>query len=475
VLLATFFAASLAAAPAQASRTQASVFQDDAHLVFVDEPTRNRTLDELGKLGVDIIRVNVVWSSYAKSPNHKTKPRKFNPSNPNQYPNLHVIDKIVAGARARGMQVMLTPTTPGPAWASQCKGAKINRRKVCKPRASQYATFVAALGKRYKGVHRWSLVNEPNLSAWLQPQWEKVGKHYIRRSPTIYRNMVRAATAALARTGHGRDQVLLGETGPFGRTGGKYNLRSIGPTDFYRELFCLNGRGKKLTGRAARIRKCKGYKRLKVTGVAHHAYSRGAGSSPRARATGRSTITLRYINRLFKWLNRGAKRGRIRRGLGVWITEFGFQTRPPDRFAGAPMRKAVRWLNEADWIIWNRGRLKSTSQYLLRDERQLGRFQSGLRFKNGKPKPMLAAYRLPIWVTSNRRSTRIWFQVRPKANLRGAQKATIQYRRKGSKKFRKLKTVTVRSARGFAVVKTRKHAKSWRIAWKGKHSRVAGG
>jgi hypothetical protein len=472
-LFATLLGVQLSAAPAQASRSQASVFQDDAGLTYVSDAKRNKLLNELRSLGVDVIRVSVVWGNHAKGPKRKTKPRSFHPSDPHAYRNLNVIDRIVSGARKRGMQVLLTPTTPGPAWASQCKKVSVSRRRFCKPKPSQYATFVAALARRYPKVHRWSLMNEPNLGTWLQPQWEKVGKHYIRRSPTIYRNLVRAATAALRRRGHGGDQILLGETAPFGRDTGKRYLRSIGPADFYRELFCLNGRGRKLTGRAARIRSCKGYKKLAVTGVAHHAYGRGAGSSPHARIFGRSNITLRYIARLFKQLNRGAKRGRIRRGLGVWITEYGFQTRPPDRFAGTSLHNQARWLNDSDWMAWKRGRIKGMAQYLMRDERNLGGFQSGLRFKGGKAKPSLAAYRLPIWPTTSRKFTRIWFQVRPASRLGLPQTVTVQYRKKGAKKFRKLKNVRVHGRRGFAYIRTRKHAKLWRIAWKGKHSRAA--
>jgi Cellulase (glycosyl hydrolase family 5) len=473
VLFSTLFAAGLPASPAQASRNQVSVFQDDDALFYVSDSKRNKVLNQLRGLGVDVIRFNVVWNNHAKAPGHKRKPRSFHPSDPSEYRNMQLLDKIVRGAHKRGMEVLFTPTTPGPAWASQCKKAKVNRRRVCKPSPSQYATFVAALGKRYKSVHRWSLMNEPNLSAWLQPQWEKVGKHYIRRSPTLYRNLVRAATAALRRTGHGHDQILLGETGPFGRSGGKYSLRSIAPGDFYRELFCLNGSGRKLKGHAAKIRKCRNYKKLKVTGVAHHAYSRGAGSSPHARVTSSRDITLRYINRLFKLLDRGAKRGRVPRHLGVWITEYGFQTRPPDRFAGVSLRTAARWLNESDWLIYNRKRIKSVSQYLLRDERVLSAFQSGLRFRNGKAKPGLAAYRLPIWPIQRHKGTRIWLQVRPASTLGRPQKVTIQYRKKHSKKYRKLKTVTVRNRHGFAIVKTHKKAKLWRLSWKGNHSRAA--
>jgi hypothetical protein len=369
------------------------------------------------------------------------------------------------------MAVQLTPAVPGPAWASQCKGSA-NTRRICRPKPSEYARFVTALGRRYPSVHRWSLMNEPNLGAWLTPQLQKRGGHAVPRSPMTYRNLVRAATGALSRTGHGSDQILLGETAPIGRTRGPLYKRSMAPADFYRELFCLDKRGHKLRGRAAKIRGCTSYKRLAVTGVAHHPYTRGAGSGLRGRV-GPSDITLVHISRLSKWLDRGAKRGRVKKHLPIYITEYGFQTNPPDRFAGTSLRNQARWLNESDFIAYRNGRIHSVGQYELRDERDPRAFQTGLRFKSGKAKPGLAAYRLPLWPVATRKVTKLYFQVRPTSRLGAPQRVTIQYRTKGSKKFRKLRTVIVGNPRGFVYMKTRRHARQWRLLWKGKHSRIA--
>src|SRR3954468_18318627 len=118
LLTTALLAAALGAipAPAAASRSQESLFQDDANLLFTSDARRNATLNELRGLGVDVIRVNVVWNQYAPAPQSKKRP-KFDATNPNAYRNLNVVTAVVNGARVRGMAVQLTPTVPGPAWA----------------------------------------------------------------------------------------------------------------------------------------------------------------------------------------------------------------------------------------------------------------------------------------------------------------------------------------------------------------------
>jgi hypothetical protein len=377
----------------------------------------------------------------------------------------------VNGAAARGMAVLLTPTGPGPAWASRCKGSA-NARRICDPSPAEFGRFVTALGRRYPGVGRWSVWNEPNQGGWLTPQWRKRSGAWVRWSPVMYRNLVRASASALADSGHGDDELLLGETAPLGRSSGARSKRSVAPVDFYRELFCLDSRGRKLRGKVAKRRGCGSYQRLAVTGVAHHPYTRGAGKSPHWRP-GRADITLGVISRLSSWINRGASQGRIPGGLPIWLTEYGFQTRPPDRFAGTSLSSAARWLNESDWIAWRNGRIRSVAQYELRDERDLGAFQTGLRFVNGKAKPSLAAYRLPIWPVQNRHGTKIYLQVRPQARIGAPQEVAIQYRRKGKKTWTTLRKVTVGSPRGHLYTSTGVRAQYWRVTWNGKHSRTA--
>src|SRR3954452_19890364 len=99
LLTTALLAAALGAipAPAQASRSQESLFQDDANLLFASDARRNATLDELRGLGVDVTRANVVWNQYAPGPKRKTKP-SFDATNPKAYRNLNVVDSLVAGA-----------------------------------------------------------------------------------------------------------------------------------------------------------------------------------------------------------------------------------------------------------------------------------------------------------------------------------------------------------------------------------------
>src|SRR4051812_6205437 len=137
-----------------ASRSQESLFQDDASLLYSGDARRDSTLNELKALGVDTIRVNVVWNRYAPSPKRKTRP-SFDATDPNAYPALAMVDGVVSGAAARGMTVLLTPTGPGPAWASNCSGSATTRR-ICRPKPSEFGRFVKALGRRYPTVHRWS-------------------------------------------------------------------------------------------------------------------------------------------------------------------------------------------------------------------------------------------------------------------------------------------------------------------------------
>jgi hypothetical protein len=455
-------------AAAGASRTQESVFQDDASLIFSGPDKRERTLDELARLGVDTIRLNVRWNRYAPAPTRKRKPA-FDATDPNAYP-LGEVDAVVGGAAARGMDVLVTATGPGPAWASRCEGSYAKRR-ICDPSPSEFGAYVTALGRRYPGVTRWSFWNEPNQGGWLTPQWRKRGGGWVRWSPHMYRDLVRAGTAALAASGHGDDELLLGETAPIGRTTGKRYKRSVAPVDFYRELFCLSSSGRRLSGKAARIRGCRTYRPLAVTGVAHHPYTRGASKSPRWRP-GPRDITIGVIARLAQWVDRGARAGRVSGRLPIWFTEHGFQTRPPDRYAGTSLANQARWLNESDWMAWRNGRIRSVAQYELFDERALGAFQTGLRFLSGRPKPGLAAYRLPIWPVASRSGTRIWLHVRPQARLDTPQTVTIQYRtsRKGS--WRTLRTATT-DARGYALVTTSRRAAHWRFAWDGMRSRAA--
>jgi hypothetical protein len=460
-LLAVLAAVALTA-PAHASSTQESIFQDDATLLGDDVTKREQTLDELQALGVDTVRALALWNRIAPDATSSSKPAGFDAANPDAYPagNWVRLDGLVQGAQARGMQVLLTPTGPGPGWASECRG-DYEARRICKPSPEEYGAFVTALGRRYPTVRRWSFWNEPNQGGWLQPQYSITSKGATPDAPHRYRGLVQAGTAGLADAGHGGDQMLLGETAPIGRTTGELAKRSMPAVDFWRELMCLDSKGRKLTGSNAAVRDCTSPGRMGVTGIAHHPYTKGAGKSPTDKGGSRD-ITLASIGRLYLWVDRGARAGRIGRGLPVYSTEFGFQTNPPDRTAGVSLGAQAQYLNQADYMSWRDGRLRSFSQYELYDERDTGAFQTGLRFDDGRAKPGLDAYRLPIWAFKRGSYTYVWGMVRP---ARGApQNATVDYYDARSRSWKRVRTLTIGGSNRFVYLRTKARGKYFRIA-----------
>ena len=112
-------------------------------------------------------------------------------------------------------------------------------------------------------------------------------------------------------------------------------------------------------------------------------------------------------------LAQGAHAHRISPNLPIYLTEFGFQTNPPDRTFGVSLARQAEWINQSDYIAYRDSRVKSVSQYELFDEPDLSVFQTGLRFVDGSAKPSLDAYRLPIWVTRHGSGVSVWGQVRP--------------------------------------------------------------
>ena len=357
---------------------------------------------------------------------------------------------------------MLSPVE-APAWAGACGSIAV--RHHCRPSPSEYRAFFTALGTRYSGsfnglprVSRWSVWNEPNQSNWLYPQRERVHGHIVPTAAIIYRNLFRGASSALKATGHGGDQLLLGETAPLGRTTGPLPKRFLTPVEFYQGVFCLDSRGHKLRGSIAKAEGCSGrFAKLAATGIAHHPYNRGGAQPPLSKPAA-GEVTISTIPRLTAVLAQGSRARRISSNLPIFFTEFGFQTNPPDRISGVSPAKQAAYINQSDYIAYRNSRVKSVSQYELLDEADLGSFQTGLRFVDGSPKPSLDAYRLPIWVIKHGSGVTVWGQVRPGHAAAGADRERQRHQ------FTAVKTV--RPAAGYFLVNLPRQPKSsW--LWQG--------
>jgi hypothetical protein len=418
-----------------------------------------RALATAQAIGADTIRANVIWARIAPRPNSKRKPRRFKGRNPGAYSAVKwaPLDGLVAGAQARGLQVLLTPTGPAPAWASRCKGS-VRKRHTCKPNPRLFGDFVRALGRRYPQVTRWSLWNEPNQPGWLSPQYERHGGRVVPVAADLYRSLARSGIAALRATGHRRNQILLGETSPIGRTAGPLGKRAIAPVPFLDELLCLR-------------HSCGHFRRLRVTGYAHHPYTRGGSRPPRSR-TLPGEVTIGNARRLERVLDRAGRHHRIPKRLSVYYTENGWQSNPPDRIFGVTPAQQAQYINESDWIAYRDKRVRAVAQYKLIDDADPASFQSGLFFVNRRAKPALAAYRLPIWVVRHGRHVTVYGQVRPAADG-AAGTVAVQHATAATGPFSTVASVSDTSLKGQFTVNVPVTGGFWRLVWSRFTSRVA--
>ncbi|WP_372790147.1 hypothetical protein [Paraconexibacter sp.] len=465
---------------AHAGKAQVSVFQDDRLLVLSGDSTRERTLDELVDLGVDTVHSVVFWHKIAPRPTSRTRPSGFDGSDPANYPPevWDKYDRLVKGAAARGLDVILSPSAPIPSWASGCPTRRLALRRTCRPNLTQFKRFVVALGTRYSGryedendgggtlprVRHWSIWNEPNQGGWLTPQYVKVKGRTTPVSPVLYRALVRAALKGLGETGHRSDQILLGETAPIGRRTGALSTRPTPPAEFLRNVLCIDAKGRSLKGAKRKALDCGGFRRLKVTGISHHPYSRGGSRAPTAKASS-TEITVSTALRLRTIIRRAGVRQRIPRNLPIWYTEYGFQTNPPDDLFGVSLDEQATYINQSDYIAYKDRSVRSVAQYELRDERNLASFQTGLRFYDGLMKPAYAAYRMPIWVSTYRKGRlRVWGQVRP-AEDDAVEDVEIQNDRWRDGNFTTVRTVRTTNAKGFIDVRVDYRPGTWRLRW----------
>jgi hypothetical protein len=419
------------AAPASASATQPTILQDDPQLVYGGDARRDKRLDELKSLGVEIVKARASWRALA--PGGKKKPKGFDGSNPASYKASQwaPFDALVRGATARGLRVMFQLGGTAPDWAS-------GRTAVDLPNVAEFRKFVQALGTRYSGSYNGGLAvvdpilprvslytvwNEPNLVGWLSPQFSGG----VPQSPRIYRGLLNAAAAGLSASGHGSDQLLLGELLPFSRST-RSSTKKIRPLAFLRELACLDSRYRAFKGKAAKRRGCTGFKALPGTGLAYHPYTLAGG--PNVATPHRDDASIGQLGRVTKALDRLRSKGRLRKSrMPIWLTEFGFQSDPPDPFA-SPIGKIPGFMGQSEFIAFKNGRVVSYSQYPLVDDagRRDG-FQSGLRFHSGKAKPgVFLAFQRPFY------ARKVGSRVELFGGVRSASGGTVQLQTRAGKK-----------------------------------------
>jgi hypothetical protein len=419
--LATLLALALFLLPAAVSaapQVQTGISDDG---VLLHSPlTAPATVAKWAAAGIDTVRIQVRWAGVAPGVMDPSPPLDFHASDPNDpHYDWGYLDQAIALVVDNHMTPILTVTGSGPLWSSRVPSMGNPRYQ---PDPAKFGEFAAAVAKRYgKVTDKYLIWNEPNQPLWLQPQQEcpVKGRKCIPVAPHTYRQLVRAAYPAIHQADPGA-QVIAGTLAPRGADPLQRN-RPLRPLAFIRAFGCVDEQYKPIrTGR------CRGFQPARIDGFAYHPHSiKASPSTPSARTDDANIADLKKLETTLDGVQR-ARGFTTPTGAHtpLHLTEFGYQTSPPDPYDGIPPGRQSRWLQEAAYIAWRDPRVRTLVQYEWQDEptksvgsgrKKYAGWQSGLLFKDGRPKPALAGFQHPFVAdaTTLKPRVRFWGQIRP--------------------------------------------------------------
>jgi hypothetical protein len=380
IAAATAFAAALVAVPSAGAARGMLVGLYDEPQTFGNP---NRAFPLMRTLRTQVVRVNLYWGSAPGRTGRGSvvaKRRPPNPTNPNDRAyDWSLYDRTVRLAQRYRIRILFAIYgTPG--WANRGGGPNVPPRRIADLR-----NFAHAAARRYSGTFRpgggpeapyvaplpavrlWLAWNEPNNPVFLRRQYRKRGGRWVIQSAVDYAKICNAVYSGIKSTLIRRERVGCGVTAPRGNNAPGSRRPSVSPLAFLR------------AAKRAGMRRFDAY--------AHHPYYGRRSETPTTRPKARTAVGLGNINDLIRELTRlyGKKR--------LWITEYGYQTRPPDRLFGVSFRTQARYLRQAFTIARRNRRIDMMLWFLLRDQRPIGGWQSGLLTLSGKRKPAFNAFR----------------------------------------------------------------------------------
>ena len=321
--------------------------------------------DQLAKLSPQVVRFNMRWDGIERNQG------EYDWTDP---------DIVLNGLHERGIPAVVA-IIGAPSWSNGGRGPNW-----APTRAAFIASFARVAASRYPWVRDWLIWNEPNQRRWLRPT-----------TPALYvaRLLNPAYTAIHAAR---RDARVAG-----GVTAPRANVGGVSPVDWIR--------GMRRAGA-----------RLDV--YAHHPYPSRPTETPVAGGCDHcTTITMATLERLLREV------GRAWPGKRIWLTEYAYQTNPPDRFSGVTPARQARLLSQAALRAFKAPRVDMLIHYLVRDEPQLGGWQSGLFTFAMRPKPAARSFSMPLAVAGRSGgAVVVWGQVRAGS---GPQTYRIQVKRPG--------------------------------------------
>ncbi len=484
-----------------------TIVQDDAALMHQTDDEVRANMERLKSMGVDRVRLTAGWSVLAPNADSPTRP-DFDAADPNAYPDpwgfWKALDRAVVMAHEAGLETMIDIAFWAPLWATQ--GDPNDGRAKWNINPAEFSQFTQAVVRRYNGdfvpaqaepetddqaqapepepsrdqdfmqqlfgpwfaqqnqqqqtsareqqapqaavpatrlpkVSWWTVWNEPNHPGFIQPQWERTGSGWHPKSPHIYRKLVEVAYPAIK--GIQPDSlVLVGATSSYGATSPRSEQSGMAPLLFLRELACVDEELKPMT-----TGDCANYTPLQGDGFSHHPYSLMHRPDYRDERHP-DNLPIGALDRLTDTLDKLVEMRRISPQVrDLYLTEFGYETNPPDPDKPWSPAQQALFLNWSEYIAWNNPNVRSWPQFLLRDmgtvsaadaargKREYGDWQSGLLFHDGTEKPSATAFRLALFaecqwsrqrvrvrgssrtrMSWKRGAVRIWGHVRPSVN-----------------------------------------------------------
>ena len=351
--------------PAAASKQMELGLFDDASVLG----TPQTTIPTLKSLNVEVVRMMLTWGGRDGVAN-KRPARPTDPADPAYEWSRY--DRAIESASGAGIDVLLT-IVGTPSWANGGRGAQYAPSSAATLRQFAYAaarrysgTFLdTASGRILPRVERWLAWNEPNSPVFLQPQFERVGGKWRTAAPAAYAKICNAVYAGVHAAG-GPERVGCGVTAPRGHNDPAGARPSISPLTFLQEA--------KRAGLRA------------FDAWAHHPYYGGPWETPATRNLGSRVVGLGNIDTLISEVTRlyGRK--------PLWITEYGYQTKPPDDIFGVSWEKQAAYLRQAFEIARANPSIDLFTWFMLKDSPSPESWQSGLITTDGRKKPSFAVF-----------------------------------------------------------------------------------
>jgi hypothetical protein len=321
-------------------------------------------------LRAGIVRITIDWSTVAKR-----RPQK--PADPaDSAYNWTAVDHVISKASANKVRVLAT-IYGTPRWAGRARNRLPNRM-------TDLRLFSHAAARRYSGTYRveageneparrlpavrhWLAWNEPNNPIFLKPQWKRFRGGWRPQSAFDYAKICSAVWAGVHSTRLAGEKVACGATGPRGNDAPRSSRPSTSPLVFMTWL------------RRAGLKRFDAY--------AHHPYYSSRFERPGTVPSSKKSVTLGNIGVLINQINR--LWGRKKR---LWVTEYGYQTSPPDRHFGVRYRTQAKYVHQAFAIARRTRRIDMIVWFLIRDEKRLSGWQSGVISARGARKPAYRAF-----------------------------------------------------------------------------------